>query len=255
MKNFIDLLQQRNEILFWFGVISFAIAAILIVISFSSDIQVKGANAWYKPIKFTLSIGIYSWTMGWFTHYLGNFSALNAFNWSVVILLGFEIIYITIQAGRGQLSHYNTSSVFYAGMYILMALAATGVSIWTGYIGYLFFKGSFPDLPDYYVWAIRLGIVLFVIFSLEGFVMGSRMANTIGGPEGGEGLPFLNWSKKYGDPRVAHFIGMHALQVLPVVSFYVLKNVKATFIVAILYTLLAAFTLFQALQGRPFVKL
>jgi hypothetical protein len=43
------------------------------------------------------------------------------------------------------------------------------------YIGLQFFAKGFSDLPDYCVWAIRLGIILFVIFSLEGFVMGSRL--------------------------------------------------------------------------------
>jgi hypothetical protein len=118
----------------------------------------------------------------------------------------------------------------------------------------LFFNRDFPDLPDYYVWAIRLGILLFVIFSLEGFVMGSRMSHTIGGPDGEEGLPFLNWSRKYGDPRVAHFIGMHALQLLPILSYYVLKNVKLTIVVSILYALMALYVLAQAFLGKPFIR-
>ncbi len=59
---------------------------------------------------------------------------------------------------------------------------------------------------------------------------------------------------KYGDPRIAHFIGMHALQVLPLVSFYLLKNTKATILLSALYLLLAVYTLVQALQGKPFIK-
>jgi hypothetical protein len=80
--------------------------------------------------------------------------------------------------------------------------------------------------------------------------MGSRLTHTIGGQDGEAGIPLLNWSTKYGDPRIAHFIGMHALQVIPIVSFYLLKNTKATVILALLYFALAVFTLVQALQGR-----
>jgi hypothetical protein len=230
-------------------------AIVFLILSRVTDIQVMGVNAWYKPIKFSLSIGIYSWTMGWYSYYLGNGMNIKVFNWIVIVMLGFEIIYIAIQAGRGLLSHYNLSSPLYSGLYILMAFAATVVTLWTAYIGILFLQKDFPGLPDYYLWAIRLGIFLFVVFSLEGFVMGSRLSHTIGSQDGGPGLPFLNWSTRFGDPRVSHFIGMHALQVLPILSYYLLKNVKLTFAAGILYALLALFTLIQALQGKAFVKI
>lgn len=155
---------------------------------------------------------------------------------------------------EGQLSHFNISSPSYAALYVMMALAATAISIYTAYIGVLFFKNEFPSLPSYYVWSIRLAIILFVIFSLESFVMGSRLSHTIGAADGGQGLPLLNWSTKYGDPRIAHFIGMHALQVLPLASYYVLKDVKATIVLSAAYGLFALFTLIQALNGKPFSK-
>ena len=251
MLHFLEILKSRNEVLFWFGALNLVLAIAFFALSFVSQTQVMGVNAWGKPFKFALSTAAFSWAMAWYVHYLNQATTTQVFNWVIIATLGFEVFYIALQAGRGQLSHYNVSSPFYSALYSMMALAASVATLAAAYIALQFFKNEFPELPDYYVWAIRWGLVLFVIFSFEGFVMGSRMTHTIGGPDGGPGLPILNWSYQYGDPRIAHFIGMHALQVLPILAFHVLKDVKLTFWGAVLYAVLAVFTLVQALQGKP----
>jgi hypothetical protein len=253
MLDFIQTLKTRNESLFYYGLVCLFFACIFLLLSKITTTQVYNVNAWIKPFKFAFSTFLFSWAMGWYCHYLPSFN-IQLFNWTVILLLGFEIVYIAIQANKGQLSHYNLSTPVYAALYSMMALAASIVTIYTAYVGFLFFKFDFPQLPSYYLWAIRLGIFIFVIFSFEGFVMGSKLTHTIGGPDGGQGIPILNWSTKFGDPRIAHFIGMHALQVVPLLSFYILKNNKSTFVIAFLYGLLALFTLIQALQGKPFFK-
>jgi len=250
---FFKELLQRNETLFYFGLANFIAALLFLVLSYTTSQQIAGVNAWVKPFKFALSTTLYLWAMAWFCHYLPNFN-IQLFNSVNIILFTFEVGYIALQAYRGQLSHFNLSTPVYATLYSLMALAATSITLYGAYVGILFFSESFPSLPSYYVWAIRLGILIFVIFSFEGFVMGSKLTHTIGGADGGAGLPLLNWSTKYGDPRVAHFIGMHALQILPLLAFYVFKNDKSVFAISILYGLLALFTLIQALKGKPFIK-
>lgn len=247
-------LKSRNISLFYFGSFDFILAIIFVVLSKTTQIEVMGVNAWFKPIKFALSIGIFSWTMGWLMFDLPQGRDIQIINWLIIIMLGFEIIYISFQAAKGQLSHFNLSTPLYSGLYSLMAIAATVVSFIALYIGIRFIQHDFPNLPDYYVMAIRIGLFLFFIFALEGFVMGSSLSHTIGGPDGGEGLLFLNWSRKFGDPRVAHFIGMHALQILPLMAYYVLKNVKLTIGLSVLYAFLAIYVLLQALQGKPFLR-
>ena len=253
MIDFLHNLKQRNETLFYYGLLCLVLSLVFIALTKITTTQVYNVNAWYKPFKFAFSTFLFAWSMAWYCYYLPNFN-IKLFNWAVIILLGFEIFYIAFQASKGQLSHYNLSTPVYAALYSMMALAASAVTIYTAYVGLLFFTNTFPDLPNYYLWAIRFGIILFVIFSFEGFAMGSRLNHSVGALNEKSSWFIIGWSKTVGDLRVAHFIGMHALQVLPVLSFYVFKNTKLTLALSLLYGLLALLTLIQALQGKPLVK-
>lgn len=253
MIDFLHHLKQRNETLFYYGLLCLVLSLVFITLTKITTTQVYNVNAWYKPFKFAFSTFLFAWAMAWYCYYLPNFN-IKLFNWTVIILLGFEIVYIALQASKGQLSHYNLSTPVYAALYSMMALAASAVTIYTAYVGLLFFTNTFPELPNYYLWAIRFGIILFVIFSFEGFAMGSRLNHSVGALNDNSSLFIIGWSKTVGDLRVAHFIGMHALQVLPVLSFYVFKNTKLTLALSLLYGLLALLTLIQALQGKPLVK-
>jgi len=251
MTFFIESLSTRNHALFIFGLINIGCALLFLILAQFSDTVVAGSNAWIKPVKFGLSIGIFAWTMGWYTAELHAPNAIRIYNLVTIVCLGFELIYIAFQAAKGELSHFNISTVFYARMTILMGVAAVIATFWTAYIGLLFFSGNVKPMPEYYLWSIRLGILLFVVFALEGGIMGARMTHTVGGTETNGGIPLLNWSTRLGDLRIAHFIGMHALQVIPLVTWYILKNRNGTVIFATLYLVLAIFTLYRALGGKP----
>jgi hypothetical protein len=253
MHNFLETLKSRNETLYYFGLICLVFAIFCLIMTKVSSTQVYNVNAWYKPFKFALSTTLYAWAMAWYLHYLPDYNP-NWFNWSIIFLLGFEIVYIALMASQGQLSHYNISTPLHGFLFSMMALAASVATILTAYIGFLFFQKNVAPLPEYYLWSIRIGIFIFVIFAFEGFVMGGKMSHTIGGPDGDAGLPIVNWSKKYGDPRIAHFIGMHALQVLPILSFYLIRNTKLTIFTGVLYLFLGIFTFIQAMQGRSLFK-
>ncbi|MDC1385657.1 hypothetical protein N8329_06720 [Crocinitomicaceae bacterium] len=250
--NFIKELKIRNEYLFYFGLFCLSLSILFIILTKLTTTQVHGVNAWFKPFKFAVSIGLFSWTMAWYCYYLSDFN-VTPFNWTVITLFGFELVYIVFQASKGLLSHFNISTPTHSLLYSLMGLIAVLVTLYTAYIGLLFFTQSFPNLPSYYVWSIRLGILLFVIFSFEGGLMGSRMNHSVGAINDNSNWWILGWSKTVGDLRVSHFIGMHALQILPLLSFYIFKNTKATIVISIIYGLLAASTLVQALNGKPII--
>ncbi len=251
--NFIEQLKYRNELLFYFGLANLIAGIVFFVLAYTTVNMLNGVNAWFKPFKFALSTTLYCWAMLWYCHYLQNFNA-SLFNWTIIITLGFEVAYIAFRASRADLSHFNLSTPLASTLFSIMGLAATVATLYTAYISILFFVNSFPELPTYYVWSIRFGLVLFVIFAFEGAAMGARLSHSVGGSDDSFGIPILNWSRKFGDLRIAHFIGMHALQVLPILSYYVFKDTKVVFLITALYFVLAVFTLVRALQGTPFFQ-
>jgi hypothetical protein len=213
-----------------------------------------GTSVWWKPFKFFISTTIFVWSMGWYSYYLGPHQSIVWYSWGLIILFTIEDLYIFTQAAQGSTSHFNMSTPFYAKMWSIMALSAVGISVWTAIIGVKFFTQDLSALPEAYLWSIRLALIIFVIFSLEGLVMGAKMAHTVGAPDGTPGLPVVNWSKTHGDLRVAHFMGMHALQVLPLLSFYILKDLRLTIVVCVFYAAINVFLFVLALQGKPLIR-
>ncbi len=253
MIAFLQELRARNEALFWFGAVCFAFSLLCLLLSQLTNVQVFNVSAWIKPFKFAISTTLFAWAMGWYMHYLPSFDH-RWYDWTLIVMLSFEIGYIALRAAQGQLSHFNVGTGLNATLFSLMAAAITIVTLYTAYVGWLFFTPGVAPLPAHYLWAVRMGIGLFVVFAFEGFVMGSRLTHTVGGPDGTPGLPLLHWSYRHGDLRAAHFVGMHALQVVPLVSFHLLRSTRATLVLVALYGLLATVVLVLALRGRPLVK-
>jgi hypothetical protein len=111
MIDFLHHLKQRNETLFYYGLLCLVLSLVFIALTKITTTQVYNVNAWYKPFKFAFSTFLFAWAMAWYCYYLPNFN-IKLFNWAVIILLGFEIVYIVLQASKGQLSHYNLSTPF-----------------------------------------------------------------------------------------------------------------------------------------------
>lgn len=251
MISFIRELYGRNPLLYIFGWVCLVGAMIGIVLTFTDTTTVLGINAWIKPVKFLLSVWIFSWTMGWYLFYLEKPGKSLYYSFMVVIVMSFELFVIIWQAANGRLSHFNTSSSLYLSLYNAMGIAIVVLTFWTVYIAVLFFIKKKFLAPMPYIWGIRLGLVMFVIFSLEGGIMATQLQHTVGAADGGSGLPFINWSDAYGDLRVAHFFGIHSLQLLPLTGYFITRTNRQVFLIAALYFVMVSILLVQALYEIP----
>jgi hypothetical protein len=203
-------------------------------------------------MKFALSIAIYSLTWPLLLQYLPSEKVKRRFiNFSVFALV-FEMVAIGTQAARGQLSHYNTSSLYNALVFSSMGVMIVSQTLFALYMGYMFFKVKAVQISPALLWAIRLGIIMAGVFAFEGGLMASRLAHTVGAADGGPGLPFFNWSRAAGDLRIAHFVGLHALQIVPLfVLITGFKNARPAIVFATVYFVLASLLFYNALLGRP----
>ena len=251
MRSFIPVLRSRNTVLYAYGLVSLLSAVICLGLVLTTHVQVLGVNAFVKPMKFFLSVWIFVWTMGWFMPILQEPRKVAAYSWMLVIVFTFELVVVVGQAANGKLSHFNVSTLRDGLLFGSMGVAITVLTAWTAYVGYLFFRKPAPGVDPVYLWSIRLGIVIFVLFAFEGFWMASQLAHTVGAPDGGPGLPLVNWSRQYGDLRIAHFLGMHALQLIPLFGFYVARHVRQVFYFTGTYFFVVTAILIQAGMGRP----
>lgn len=233
---------------------------------------ITGAPAWLKPSKFHASVAIYTLTLAWIFALLPRWGRMR--RWvgitSALVFL-VEIAIIDLQVWRGTTSHFNTSTALDGTLFSIMGLGilvqtlssvAVAVALWR------------ETLDDRLVgWALRLGLVITIVGASAGGLMtrptaaqlaamqdgppATVGAHTVGAPDGGPGLPGTNWSLSHGDLRVSHFLGLHAMQALPLLAFGIRRRrltdraeVALIQVAAASYGTLFLLLLWQALRGQ-----
>lgn len=261
-------LRHRDPFLFWVGaamLLAFIVSALL---SIGDQRLILGLNPWVKPMKFQISITLFLWTVAWFmpetrsdqltSGWLAHRSAKRVGR-TIGLAMTVEILCIMLQSARGTTSHFNHASALDEAIFSIM-----GIGVVFNTIAMMVFlaiiRRDTPPQRAGYIWGIRLGLALFILASLQGGLIVANDAHTVGAPDGGPGLPFVNWSTEYGDLRIAHFFGMHALQALPLLGFLLDKvNSKAArnvvMAASVLWVVIMGGLLMIALQGRPLLAL
>jgi hypothetical protein len=236
---------------------------------------ITGAPAWLKPAKFALSTMIAAWS---FAFCIASTSVWPRLTRALDVILAaallLEIALIDMQAARGTSSHFNLATRFDGAVFAIMAVSIAVIWLAMLLLTIVLFRQPFASSA--WGWSLRLGMVLALAGTGSGGLMTiptpqqlteahatDRLpiagSHTVGAPDGGRGLPVTGWSADHGDLRVAHFLGMHGLQVLPLLAWWIARHrappaarTQRNLIFAIAASYLAFFlmVLAQAFRGQ-----
>ncbi len=240
------------------GLLNLAASVIVIAGLIIDDRQILGINPWVKPWKFFVSVGIYLVTLAWMLPRATMSRAARAvLRWTFIITMAGENVLIAMQAYRGTTSHFNETSVFDGAVFSAMGLLIMLNTVAAVALLMYFFRSPAP-MPRAVLAGIRLGLVIFLLASGVGGMMVANKGHAIGVPDGGPGLPIVNWSTDGGDLRIAHFIGLHALQALPLLGWFFSRKAQGAGVLtvrlaALALTIIFAWTLAQAMGGRALI--
>lgn len=256
----INEIYRRNKLLANLGTANIIATILLALYAIFNETTVLGINSMIKPIKFTLSVWIYSWTMALLLYYLNDQKQVRRYSRIAIGIYAFEELAIISQAMRGQLSHFNRADVYGIALYALMGIFILTITLLTLRIAWIFIRQKTYTISEPLALSIKIGLIFFVVFSLFGGYISQMNAHTVGAKDGGTGLPLFNWSTIFGDLRVAHFFGLHSLQIIPIFGFWISKKFdtdfskKAIWVFSIIYLAFVSFTMIQALMRIPFLK-
>lgn len=241
------------------------------------DRVLVGAPVWLKPLKFTVSFAIYASTLSWMLS-LPHRARRTAWWMGMIVAaaLVLEMALMVVQIGiRGRRLHFNQATELDINFTIVMAI--TIYALW-GATLVIAILAMFQQLGDRTTTlAIRLGLVITLIGLALGMLMvmptaeqqalinaGQTLpivgAHSVGVPDGGPGLPFLTWSTIGGDLRIPHFVGTHALQLLPLFAMLTARlqprvgervRTRLVWVAALTYTGGLTLLTWQALRGQP----
>ncbi|MFE1776532.1 hypothetical protein [Streptomyces sp. NPDC059008] len=256
-----------------------ALAVVAAVGLIVDDRVLVGAPIWFKPLKFAVSFVAYGLTLAWMLSRRPVRSRAAQWAAHTVVVAGtVEMAVITGQAIRGRRSHFNIETPLDQSLFVVMGL--TIVVLWTAtlVIALLLFRARLDDRAA--AWAIRLGLLI----ALAGLALGGLMlaptpqqqaagqlatvvgAHSVGVPDGGPAMPLTGWNTTGGDLRIPHFVGMHALQALPLFLYGIealagrfarLRHervrLRLVLVAAAFLTALLALVTWQALRGQALI--
>lgn len=266
IREFFRELDSKDALLSRLGWVLMAVVPVFAALALLVPGTFHAINPWIKPIKFSLSFSTFASTISLFL------LTLRIPEWQLRLArraiagsVALEIFSLGAQAWRNIYaagSHMLVDS-FLAQMTNSMVMVNTAIVI----AMFALFcanrvQSSLVDRPM--LAAIRYSIGIFLVGNAVGGYMLARGSHTVGIADGGPGLPFVNWSIIGGDLRIAHFIAIHAIQIVPLFAYVLsqmapIPTVKqrkiAVAALAIAVGLAVGVTFVQAAMGRPLLSI
>ena len=214
---------KHTKSLFWLAVICVGVAIALIPLWIVDSRQLLGVSVWEKPIKFYISVAIFSLTYSWLSSFLTRGRRWVKLTGLVIaVSLAVENVLILAMASIGETSHFNVSTPTAIAIWSIMATFISFVLFATIFISVmiLFQKQEFNLKLALALGSINTAVGMGLAYLMTwptatqlANYQGIAGAHAVGVSDGGPGLPFLGWSTVAGDLRVGHFFGLHSIQV------------------------------------------
>jgi hypothetical protein len=254
--------RQRHLALYGLALVMLALAGAAMQ-TIDPRVLASGVNVWVKPVKFLVSVGVFALTAAWFFGYVRpeRRGALLP-RMAVVMLIGagsLELLWIGWQAGNGLESHFNHDTFFFDIMYSLMGLFAVILIGSTLPLAWEIARRPAAGTRSDLIAAIVVGLLLtFLLGGGLGGYMSAQPGHAVGAT-GGQ-IPLFGWNRSGGDLRIAHFLGIHAQQALPILAALVAGwSVRARWAAlgagTIAYIGLTLAIFLQAVAGNPLLPL
>jgi hypothetical protein len=252
-------LFHRQPTLAAYGALLLVLTPFMLVMQLIDLRTFDGIDVWVKPTKFVFSVAVFALTTAWFFGYVRpdrrNALSLRACAGVIIAAGSFEIIYIAWQAGHGLASHFNKSTVFYAVMYGLMGLGAVSLVGSCLPLAWQIWRRPAPGLRREFVAAVVIGLVLCCALGGSfGIYLSQQAGHAVGVVRGH--APIFGWNRAGGDLRIAHFLGIHAQQAIPLLGALtgllpLRLRWPALIGGSLAYALLSVGLFVQAIEGRP----
>lgn len=217
-------LDARQPLLARTGWAMLATLAVCLIAMVVDPRTLNGVSVWVKPAKFAASFVAWFWTLAWAWGVLapatrkGRVAAVVL--WGTLVVAAAEQIWITARAALGLPSHFAQDPIGAAVYVWVMGVGAVALVSLAGLLGVLVLLRGNHAQPRPWRLAVGLGLLLGgVLGGFTGSTISDRDTALIGSisTDAGAFAPFF-WSREGGDLRVAHFLGIHAMQALPVLA-------------------------------------